>query len=121
MSFLNGVLLSAFSNLNFLGFQLSGGGGGGFDLGQFFKNLMEKGKEWGAWFIGFLGVILVIWGIVNVVKAFISQGRGQTNWLLTIGMILVGGFLIGIAGAWDNLQKFLDMGTATINDLGQTS
>ena len=89
----------------------------GFNLGTFFSNLTEKAKEWGGFFIAFLGVILVIWGIVAIVKAFISHGRGQTNWVLSIGMILVGGFLIG-ASQWDKIQSFLDIGTNTITSLG---
>ena len=89
----------------------------GFNLGTFFKNLAAKAKEWGHLFIVFLGVILVIWGIVAIVKGFISHGRGQVNWLMSIAMILVGGFLVTL-GSWDALNNWLQIGTGTLTELG---
>lgn len=122
MSIINNLLMRLGSNVEFVlagGGGGGGAGGGGFDLGTFFDNLAKLGKEWGAKFIVFLGVILVVWGIVNIVKAFISQGRGQTNWLMTIAMLLVGGFLCAIGG-WDTIQNFLNIGAGTITKMGET-
>lgn len=90
----------------------------GFDIGKFFDNLSKNFKTWGSKLIAMLGVILVVWGIVNIVKAFISQGRGQTNWLMTAAMILVGGFLAAVS-SWNNIKQFLDVGTKTIESMGK--
>ena len=92
------------------------------DLGKFFSNLTQKGKEWGGYFIVFLGVILIVIGIFNIVKAFMSQGRGQTNWFMTIAMILVGGFLCaaGVGStAFDKMTGLANIGAGTISELGQ--
>ena len=91
----------------------------GFDIGCFFQTLGDKSKEWARWFIVFLGVVLIVWGIVNIVKAFISQGRGQTNWLMTIAMILVGGFLCAIQG-FDEILDFTNIGAETIKQMGES-
>ena len=93
------------------------------DLGSFFSNLASKGKEWGGWFLLFLGVVLIVVGVFNVVKAFMSQGRGQTNWFMTIAMILVGGFLCA-AGAtgtevFNKMTGLANIGAGTISELGQ--
>ena len=90
-----------------------------FDIGKFFENLGTKSKEWAKWFIIFLGIVLIVWGIVNIVKAFISQGRGQTNWLMTIAMILVGGFLCAIS-SFDDILKFTKIGSETIKQMGSS-
>lgn len=92
------------------------------DLGSFFSNLTAKGKEWGGYFIVFLGVILIIIGVFNIVKAFMSQGRGQTNWFMTIAMILVGGFLCAAgvgSAAFDKMTGLANIGAGTISELGQ--
>ncbi len=90
----------------------------GFDLGSFFSNLTEKSKEWGGYFVAFLGVVLLVWGIVSIVKAFVSHGRGQVNWLMCIGMILVGGFLIGSGLNLTGIIKIAQVGNDTIDKLG---
>ena len=87
-----------------------------FDLGTFFSNLTEKAKEWGGYFIIFLGVCLIIISVVQIVKGFASHGRGQTNWLMTIGMLLVGGFLVG--AGFTGVNKLAEVGAATIRGLG---
>lgn len=87
-----------------------------FDLGTFFSNLTEKGKEWGGYFIIFLGVVLIIVGVVKIVKGFATQGRGQTNWLMAIGTILVGGFLV--AAGFNGVNNLANIGAETINQLG---
>ncbi len=92
------------------------------DLGKFFSNLTAKAKEWGGYFLVFLGVILLIVGVIQIVKAFMSHGRGQTNWLMVGGMILVGGFLCtaGVgAGAFTKVEKLANVGAGTLDALGQ--
>ncbi len=93
----------------------------GFDIGAFFSNLTDKAKTWGAYFIMFLGVVLLIMGVVNIVKAFASHGRGQVNWLMVAGMILVGGFLLGVGANMEGLINLSKVGEETIKDLGDSS
>ncbi len=93
----------------------------GADIGVFFSNLTEKSKEWGGYFLMFLGVVLIIWGVVGIVKAFVSHGRGQVNWLMTIGMILVGGFLLASGNNMAEVIKFANYGNDTLKDLAGSS
>ena len=51
-------------------------------------------KEWGNYFIALLGLILVIIGIVQIVKFFAFNGQSQINWLVSLGMIFIGSFLL---------------------------
>ncbi len=90
----------------------------GFDIGSFFSNLTEKAKEWGGYFVAFLGVALLVIGVVQIVKGFASHGKGQVNWLMTIGMILVGGFLIGSGLNLTGIIKLAQVGNDTIEQLG---
>ena len=92
----------------------------GWDLGSFFSNLTTKGKEWGGYLLVFLGVILIVVGVVKVVMAFVSK-RSQTNWFATIGMILVGGFLAAAgvgSAAFDKVNKLANVGAGTLDSLG---
>ena len=86
------------------------------NLGSFFQNLTTTVKQWGSWFIAFLGVCLIIAGVVQLVKAFISHGRGQVNWLIIGAMILVGGFLVAVGGNFGSMEKVSDIGIKTIED-----
>lgn len=89
------------------------------DLGSFFSNLALKGKEYGQYFVVFLGVILIIAGLYQIVKGLMSHGRGQTNWGIAAACILIGGFMAGIT-SWDSIQNFTNMGSATIDTLGHS-
>lgn len=87
------------------------------DLGSFFSNLAKYGKQWGAYFIAFLGVILIVAGFYQIVKGLMSHGRGGTNWGLAAACILIGGFMAGVS-TWNSIQNFTNMGSATIDALG---
>jgi len=88
-----------------------------FDLGTFFQNLTTKAKEWGGYFIMFLGAILIIVGVVQIFKGFASGGKGgHVNWLMAIGTILMGGFL-AVAG-FNGVNNLANVGAETIQQLG---
>lgn len=88
------------------------------DIGTFFQNLTTKATEWGGYFIIFLGVVLIIWATVLVVKGFISHGSGRpTNWLMIGAMFLVGGLLF--ASGWNGVKAFADMGKETLESLAK--
>lgn len=85
------------------------------NLGSFFKNLTSVGETWGGYFIMFLGMILVIVAIIQLVKAFLQHGRGQSNWLMIALMILVGGYLF--ATGFNGVKTFADFGQQTLKDI----
>lgn len=87
------------------------------DLGTFFQNLANTAKEWGNYFIIFLGVILLIVAVTLMVIKFMThgQGGGRTSWFMLIAMILVGGFLM--VSGFNGVTKFADIGTATLEQM----
>ena len=93
---------------------------GGINIGTFFSNATALAKTWGNYFIMFLGIVMIIVGVVKLVMAFIQHGKGpQPNWLLIIGMLLVGAFLlsVGVNGA----ISFSNMGVDTLQQLSTGS
>ena len=92
----------------------------GFDIGTFFSNFTTNLQTWGGYFIGFLGTVLLIYAIVKIVKAFVSHGRSQENWLMIAGMLLVGGWLAATGFKFADLLSFTKVGTDTIMNAGET-
>lgn len=88
-----------------------------FDLGTFFQNLTTLGKVWGGYFVMFLGVVLCLVGVYQIVRGFIQHGRGQTNWLMVFVMILVGGFFFNSGADMSGVFWFADAGTSTLEQL----
>lgn len=86
------------------------------DIGQWLQNAGQSLSKWGSYGIMFVGVILIIVAAVKIAMGFISHGKGQTNWLICIGMLLVGGFFVG--SGYSGLKKLADVGAATIGNMG---
>ncbi len=87
------------------------------DLGKFFVNLAAKAKEWGGYFLIFLGVILLIWAGIMIFKAFAQHGRGQSNWLMIVFMVLIGGYMM--VKGFQGMEQLADIGASTIEQLSQ--
>lgn len=92
---------------------------GNWDLGNFLKNATTTLKGWGNLLIILLGVVMIIVGVVKLVKGLISQGRGQTNWVVVILLLVVGGALM--VGGFTWVSGIAQGGKKTIDDLGSGS
>lgn len=86
------------------------------DVGSFLINSKEQLKQWGGLVISLLGVILIIVGVFQLVKKFISPQSAQGGWVMPIIMVIVGGALL--TGGWSLLAKIAGGGQKTIEDLG---
>lgn len=86
------------------------------DVGSFLTNSTDQLKTWGGLVISLLGVILIIVGVFQLVKKFISPQQGGGGWAMPIVMIIVGGALL--TGGWALLAKIAGGGQKTIEDLG---
>lgn len=60
-----------------------------------------------------IGVVMVGVGVYQIAKNLISHGKGQTNWVVTAALIMVGGMLM-LSGGWTVLE---DIGTGSKNTL----
>ncbi len=93
----------------------------GGDIGTFFRNLTSNLQTWGGYFIGFMGTVLLIVAVVKIVQAFVSHGRGQVNWLMIAGMLLVGGWLAATGFGFSKLLTFTGDFADTIEKAGTAS
>lgn len=67
-----------------------------FSFTEFFTNATTSAKTIGGAFITFLGAIMVVVSGYQIAKALIGHGKVQTNWFVTIALLIVGGvFLFG--------------------------
>lgn len=86
---------------------------GGFDITGFLKGLRNSLGVWGSIIMGILGAAALIVAAYQVVSGLISHGKKQTNWFVTIGLIIVGAMFVGWA-----LGDFADfIGSDTINNI----
>lgn len=88
---------------------------GSINLGTFFDNLKGAIKAWGGSFIGVIGAFMLVAAAVMIAKAFMQHGRGQTNWLMLMFMIIVGGCFF--VGGFNIMDTLANMGKQTLNDL----
>lgn len=85
------------------------------DLGRFFANCKKAIENWGGAFIGMVGAFMLLVAAIMIAKAFMEHGRGQTNWMMLILMICVGGAMF--VGGFDLMKKLADVGQGTITVL----
>lgn len=75
-------------------------------------------ETWGKAIVAIVGVVMVIFGVVQIAKGMMSGGRGQVNWVMSIGLILLGGML-AFAGGWSILENIGTGGYSTLDKLGR--
>jgi Ni/Fe-hydrogenase subunit HybB-like protein len=92
------------------------------DLGTFLKNAADTLKDWGELLFILLGVVCIIIGIYKIVKGLITHGQnGQpVNWLVAIGLIILGGVLVTV-GSFAFVQGIAEDQKKTIEDLGNAT
>lgn len=109
-----GVLMSAMSNPIVQVFMEKKDG---FDITGFLKGLRNSLGVWGSIIMGILGAAALIVAAYQVVSGLISHGKKQTNWFVTIGLIIVGAMFVG--WALGDFANFI--GSDTINNIKDES
>ena len=97
MSFLNNALMS-------------------FDILSFLSNATEFIKKIGGYVVILAGFVMIIIAVVQIAKGLASGGKGQVNWVMSIGCLLVGGALA--FGGWNLVTALANGGQQTIADMG---
>lgn len=90
--------------------------GGKFDLKKFFENASKYIEDLAGYIMLFAGIILIIVAAIQIAKGFASGGRGQVNWVMTIGCLLVGGILA--FGGFKLMATLAKTGADTLAELG---
>lgn len=65
-----------------------------------------------------VGIIMVGVGIYQIAKNLISHGKGQTNWVITFLLIIVGGTL-ALSSGWGVVGNLVKGGQDTLDNMGQ--
>ncbi|MGX1266751.1 hypothetical protein RKD55_004695 [Rossellomorea marisflavi] len=92
-------------------------GSSGWDLRSFLTNSFSTAGEWISLAIMILGLVAVAISVWQIVTGLISQGKKQTNWAVSIMLLLVGGALSMTTG-FQFVQSIASGGRKTIEDLG---
>lgn len=67
-----------------------------------------------------IGVVMVGVGIYQVAKNLISHGKGQTNWVVTIALIVIGGTLMLTSG-WSVIKDVGNGVSGSLKSMGEGS
>lgn len=93
------------------------GSASGWDIGTLLGNATSTIRGWGGLFVTLLGVIMIIVAAYQIGKGFITHGKAQTNWVIAILCLVVGGAFL--AGGWNLISGIAKGGSKTIEDLGK--
>lgn len=89
-------------------------------INNLLTNLEGSLTAWGKLLITIIGIVMVVVGVVKIAQGMMSGGRGQVNWVLTIGLILIGGILAFSGSAWTLLENIGQGAHDTLDTLGTT-
>jgi len=92
---------------------------GGFSINTFMGNAQGFALMVVRYIIVILGIVAIGAGIFQIVKGFVSGGKGQVNWGMAVGCLLVGGALTAGGVAW--VAKIAAGGMSEIDDAGTKS
>lgn len=96
-----------------------------FDIENLLTNAGSTLAGWAKLLMIIIGIIMVVVGVYQIAKGLMSGGgqRGaQTNWIVAILLIVLGGALGFFGGGgWDFVVTIAQGGKKTINDLAQQS
>ena len=73
-------------------------GGSSWTIGNALSALQETVGNYGKVIIGIIGLVMVIVSVYQIAKNLISHGKGQTNWVVTFALLLIGGALMLASG-----------------------
>lgn len=88
-------------------------------ISNILKGASHQLQKWGQWFLVVVGVAMVIYGIFQIAKGMMSGGRGQTNWVMAIGCIIVGG-LLSVSGGWGFVANLASGSGKEIQNMSET-
>lgn len=87
-------------------------------LGKFFGALTTSVQGYVRIIIMLIGIVMVGFGVYQIAKNLISHGKAQTNWFVTIALIVFGGIFM-LSSGFSVLKSFTNSTSNTFNDLSQ--
>lgn len=86
------------------------------DLTSFFKNATNYSTVAGGAFLGFIGIIAVVWGGFLLARKLMSGQQNQDSWLKIVALLIAGGGLL--FGGIGLLLNFANGANKTVTDFG---
>lgn len=86
------------------------------DIGNFLQNAQDAVKKWGGYVVVLFGLIMILVAAIQIGKGLMSHGKAQTNWMIVIVLLIVGGAFS--VGGWNLVSGIAEGGKKTIEDLG---
>lgn len=92
--------------------------GGSGSITNILKSASDTASTWGRYFLVVLGIVMVIYGVYQIGKGMMSGGRGQTNWVMAIGCLILGGAL-AVSGGWKFVVNIAQGSGNELNEMSQ--
>lgn len=92
--------------------------GDGKGLAKFFGALTESVQGYVRIIIMLIGIVMVGFGVYQIAKNLISHGKTQTNWFVTIALIVFGGIFM-LSGGFSVLRSFTASTKKTVEDMSK--
>ena len=91
--------------------------GSGWDLTTFLTNSKDTLEKWFGLVTTLIGIVMIAVSIWQIASGLMSHGKKQTNWPISIILLIVGGAFAGANGfIW--VQGIAKGGQKTIDELG---
>lgn len=92
--------------------------GNKWSIGGFLKALQGSITVYVKWIILIIGLVMVGFGIYQIAKNLISGGKGQTNWVTTFLLLIVGGTLM-LGSGWGVIKNISKGSSHTLDEMGK--
>ena len=89
----------------------------GWTIDTFLTNLNNSMTTWGKLLVTTFGTAMVIAAVYHIAKGLMSQGKGQTNWVMVLLLLFVGGAMMATTG-WSLIVSMSEGFRQSVNDLG---
>ena len=87
-------------------------------ISGFLSALQKSALNYVKIIILIVGIVMVGVGIYQVAKNLISHGKGQTNWVITALLIIVGGTLM-LGTGWGVIKNIANGSSETLDGMGK--
>lgn len=99
---------------------LADNNGGAGSITNILRSAADTLNAWGKYFLVLLGIVMVVYGVYQIGKGMMSGGRGQTNWAMAIGCIILGG-AIAVTGGWGFVVKIAQGSGNELNEMSNNT
>lgn len=87
------------------------------DITNFLTNSKSTLDKWFGLTVVIVGLIVLFVGVWMIASGLMSHGKKQTNWIIAILCLVIGGAM-ATTGGWDLVKTIGDGGKTTITELG---